>query len=32
MSMASNGRQFVFPVYKTHSDVWVVENFDPDIK
>jgi Tol biopolymer transport system component len=30
--MAPNSKQFVFSVYKTHSDVWVVENFDPDIK
>jgi len=30
--MTPNGKKFVFPVYKIHSDVWIVENFDSDIK
>jgi Tol biopolymer transport system component len=30
--MTPDRRQFVFPVYQTHSDVWLVENFDPEIK
>jgi len=32
VSMTSDGRQFVFPVYKYHSDVWMVENFDPEMR
>lgn len=32
VSMTPDGRQFVFPVYKYHSDVWMVENFDPEMK
>jgi len=31
-SMASNGKHFVFPVFKEPGDLWVVENFDPEIK
>jgi len=30
--MIPGGRHFVIPVYKTISDVWMFENFDPDIK
>lgn len=30
--MVLDGRPFVFLDYKTHSDVWVVENFDPEMK
>jgi len=32
ISMTVDGRQFVFPVSKYHSDVWIVENFDPEMK
>jgi|GEM_PF-2277494 len=32
VSMTSDGRQFVFPVYKYHSDVWMVENFDQEMR
>jgi Tol biopolymer transport system component len=28
VSMTPNGRKFVFPVYSSRSDVWVVDNFD----
>jgi Tol biopolymer transport system component/DNA-binding winged helix-turn-helix (wHTH) protein len=28
VSMTSDGRRFVFPVYSSRSDVWVVDNFD----
>jgi len=30
--MIPGGRYFVIPVYKRTSDVWMFENFDPDIK
>ncbi len=30
--MIPGGRHFVIPVYKTTSDVWMFENFDPEIK
>jgi len=32
VSMTPDGKHFVFPVAKIHSDVWVVENFDPEMK
>ena len=28
VSMSPDGRRFVFPVYSSRSDVWVVDNFD----
>ena len=28
VSMTPDGRRFVFPVYSSRSDVWVVDNFD----
>ncbi len=30
--MTADGRRFVFSVYKSLSDIWLVENFDPGIK
>jgi Tol biopolymer transport system component len=30
--MTLDGKNFVFPVYKYHSDVWMIENFDPEMK
>ena len=32
IAMTPDGNKFVYVDNKTHSDVWVVENFDPDIK
>jgi len=32
ISMTPDGKQLVIPVYYTNSDVWMVENFDPDAK
>ena len=32
VSRAPDGKHFVFPVLKMHSDVWVIENFDPEMK
>lgn len=31
VSMTPDGKSFVFPALKSLSDIWVVENFDPDI-
>jgi len=28
VSMSPDGRKFVFPVYSSRSDIWVVDNFD----
>jgi Tol biopolymer transport system component len=30
-SMTPDGKRFVFAVSETQSDVWLVENFDPDV-
>jgi serine/threonine-protein kinase len=30
--MIPGGRYFVIPAYKTTSDIWMFENFDPEIK
>jgi len=30
--MITGGKNFVIPVYKKNSDIWIVENFDSDIK
>ena len=32
IKISSNDLSFVFSASKTYSDIWVVENFDPDIK
>jgi len=32
VSMIPDGKKFVFPVYKYHSDVWMVENFDQEMR
>jgi Tol biopolymer transport system component len=32
MSMTADEKKFVFSVEKSHSDVWMVENFDPEMK
>ncbi len=32
VNMTPDGKKFVFPVYKLHSDVWIIENFDPEMK
>jgi len=32
VSMTPDGKRFVFSVEKRHSDVWMVENFDPEMK
>jgi Tol biopolymer transport system component len=32
MGISPAGRHFVFPVSETNSDVWLIENFDPDKK
>jgi len=32
VSMIPDGKKFVFQVYKYHSDVWMVENFDPEMR
>ena len=31
-SMTSDGKQFVCEVSETQSDVWLIENFDPEVK
>jgi Tol biopolymer transport system component len=32
ISMTVDGKRFVCTVYETQSDVWVVENFDPEVE
>ncbi len=32
VQMTPDGKHFVFQVRKKYSDVWIAENFDPDIK
>jgi Tol biopolymer transport system component len=32
VSMTPDGKNFIVTVYENYSDVWVVKNFDPDIK
>jgi Tol biopolymer transport system component len=32
VSMIPDGKKFVFSVEKRHSDVWMVENFYPEMK
>ncbi|MCK5606483.1 hypothetical protein KAR91_31565, partial [Candidatus Pacearchaeota archaeon] len=32
MSVTADEKKFVFSVERSHSDVWIVENFDPEIK
>ena len=32
VSMTPDGKKFVFSVGKTQSDIWMIENFDPNIR
>jgi hypothetical protein len=32
VSMTPDGRRFICVVYSSRSDIWVVDNFDPDDK
>jgi hypothetical protein len=32
VSMTRDGRRFVFALRRAQSDVWVIENFDPDVR
>jgi Tol biopolymer transport system component len=31
VNVSPDGKRFVFQVDKTNSDVWLIENFDPDV-
>jgi len=30
VTMTPDARRFVFPVRKSQSDIWMIENFDPE--
>jgi len=32
MAITPNGNHFVYPISKSHSDVWLVDHFDKDLK
>jgi hypothetical protein len=32
VNMTPDGKNFIAAVYENYSDVWVVKNFDPDIR
>jgi serine/threonine-protein kinase len=32
MAITPNGNHFVYPISKSHSDVWLVDNFDKELK